>query len=608
MSSSIQTKNSSPYCRFTKDPNAEFESQGLEGPWPIPMTMLHTDGSVLYEDPSFNLLYTIIEENNTKALQQYLTIAPWAVSIEQVFTNDLWAVPDRFEYSDWGGSYGGIDMNCFQWAAQQGGLGVLKILLDHVTKGKDPERQIRFDAGSFLLLNDAAQWGQVEMVRFLLDHQPRYACIHERDRSGQTALISAASPCYLDCASVPLERGLRSKESEAVMSLLLDRGACATDAFLPDYEEEIQDTVLTLAAEWAGSQLIKRLIDGGADIYAKVQRGPWDTNFWNLHDRTFEVNALYVACTNANFDAVKTLIDCRGLEVDILDIIWQRDIRGSLPLHWVTQSDLPREDSIAEDKAQNIANIIELLLNLDPTTINVPDNDGNTPLHYASRSRSRHNKIYILIFQLLCARGGDAGIRNAEGQTPLHTLFHLEDGSRDFYSSGGKAPVDTATVSTLLAHGATSADIDIAGDTPLHIAAENLEWADAVSLLLVHGADPAIQNANGQTALHRAAGGTYLGRSQMCKAPERIRAQEDMLSRLVKVWQIRRGTELAPGGRKNPDNFHHYRKWGFTIYRTYYVKESDENWIALLYSLKDQTKLAFGGFEDDEEVDQDDMR
>ncbi|KAM0084867.1 hypothetical protein ACKRZS_002888 [Fusarium odoratissimum] len=74
------------------------------------------------------------------------------------------------------------------------------------------------------------------------------------------------------------------------------------------------------------------------------------------------------------------------------------------------------------------------------------------------------------------------------------------------------------------------------------------------------------------------------------------------------VWQIPPGTNLAPGGRKNPDNFHHYRKWGFTILRTYYGEESDEHWQALLYSLRHQTKLAFGAFEDDEETDQDDMR
>ncbi|KAF5553648.1 hypothetical protein FMEXI_2297 [Fusarium mexicanum] len=74
------------------------------------------------------------------------------------------------------------------------------------------------------------------------------------------------------------------------------------------------------------------------------------------------------------------------------------------------------------------------------------------------------------------------------------------------------------------------------------------------------------------------------------------------------IWLIRTGTKLEPGGRKNPNNFHYYRKWGFNIYRTYYSKESDKHWQALLYSLRHQTKLAFGGFEDDEEVDQDDRR
>jgi hypothetical protein len=61
-----------------------------------------------------------------------------------------------------------------------------------------------------------------------------------------------------------------------------------------------------------------------------------------------------------------------------------------------------------------------------------------------------------------------------------------------------------------------------------------------------------------------------------------------------------------PGGRKNPDNYHHYRKWGYTVYRTYYDKESDEAWEMLLYSLEHQTKLALGGFRE-EGVDQDDV-
>ncbi|RKL14552.1 hypothetical protein BFJ70_g15711 [Fusarium oxysporum] len=38
------------------------------------------------------------------------------------------------------------------------------------------------------------------------------------------------------------------------------------------------------------------------------------------------------------------------------------------------------------------------------------------------------------------------------------------------------------------------------------------------------------------------------------------------------------------------------RKWGYTIYRAYYGKESDKAWQTLLYYLRHQTKLAFGAY------------
>lgn len=60
------------------------------------------------------------------------------------------------------------------------------------------------------------------------------------------------------------------------------------------------------------------------------------------------------------------------------------------------------------------------------------------------------------------------------------------------------------------------------------------------------------------------------------------------------------------GGRKNPDNVYCSRKWGYTVYRTYYNKESDEAWEMLLYSLEHQTKLALSGF-GEEGVDEDDV-
>ncbi|KAJ4136530.1 hypothetical protein NW768_004146 [Fusarium equiseti] len=69
------------------------------------------------------------------------------------------------------------------------------------------------------------------------------------------------------------------------------------------------------------------------------------------------------------------------------------------------------------------------------------------------------------------------------------------------------------------------------------------------------------------------------------------------------VYQYPRGTKVEKGGRKNPNNFHHFRKWGFTIYRTYYG--NNEAWEVLLYSLRHQTKLAFGAYDEGAELEYD---
>ena len=67
----------------------------------------------------------------------------------------------------------------------------------------------------------------------------------------------------------------------------------------------------------------------------------------------------------------------------------------------------------------------------------------------------------------------------------------------------------------------------------------------------------------------------------------------------------RRETKSEPRGRKNPANAHFSRPWGYPIYRTYYGPGSDESWNELLHSLKQQTRLGLGAFE---EEDQDDVQ
>ncbi|KAF5641495.1 ankyrin protein [Fusarium tjaetaba] len=515
MTSPLIHLNGSPYHDFVRRPNDNHDETREASR--TPMTMIDRDGFILCETEDFRLLYHIVLRNDTLALRQYLTVAPWAV-------DRMGARPEIYEGNDY-----------FLLATQNGNLGVLQILLEHYTRNHDFTDEVRFKERGYQLLNEAARRGHIEIVQFLLKGQPLYAGIHERDCKGYTALGSAADIHSVRYNNSADWRDVCVDNNDKVMNLLLDCGANASDTVLPMNDlEETPDTVLTLAAQWASPKLINRLIEGGADIQAKVTKFPYDLGFWNDHGDICDINAFLMACISANYKAVQSLLGIPG--ADQADMVSSRDSRGSLPIHWATRNQLPDElqyipISILEGRVHHIASTIKLLLEINPATVNIQDEDGNTPLHYATEHFGRSGKSYAGIFELLCRKGADAGIRNTQGQMPLHTLFRRD---------GSNMPVEATAVSTLLAHGANATDVDNAGNTPLHVACCNAIFGDAVSVLLQHGADPTVPNLEQETPIHIVAQFYCPPRASRSKANEVMRAQDDMLDRLVKA----RGTEL----------------------------------------------------------------
>lgn len=514
MASSVLPKAESPYREFTHKPINRPNARGP--PFDVPVTLTDRDGSLIHEREGQDLLYTIITHNDVEFLEKYFAIDPRAIP-------NLFELPDDDEaICDFG--------NWFHNAAASGSLGTLQTLFNYTTKGLDTTKPIRLIRAGFQLLNVAAQFGHIEIVQWLLDTQPLYASIHDRDFRGFTALAAAANLFAFQTCFSPAWDEICFDNNETIMNLLLDHGACASDVVHPTNDKDQKvPTVLTLAAQWASTDLLERLIDGGADVHYKVEAGSWELDFRDQRNFpvTIDVNALFLASYRANPGGVKTLVDHRGDGVDIADMVCSPDCVGSLPLHWAARNQLPDghrliPTSMLHERAGNIARTIEQLLDFAPTTINVQDNDGNTALHYATRYFGKNGKMYTPVFELICSRGADASLRNYKDETPLHTLFQ---------SHGDDAPIDPAAVSLLLAHGAKVTDVDDAGNTPLHVATRNWHFIDAVSLLLEHGADPAQRNLKQDNALHRAARGVCLAN----RVEETTEMPEDMMARLVKA-------------------------------------------------------------------------
>jgi ankyrin repeat protein len=124
--------------------------------------------------------------------------------------------------------------------------------------------------------------------------------------------------------------------------------------------------------------------------------------------------------------------------------------------------------------------------------INVQDNEGNTPLHFAMKRINRDKlplPAYDAIIRLLLERKADIHIVNRCGQTPLHTASAFR--------------ADPAAVELLIQAGSdvnlkTSPSCD--AWTPLHGATAR-NSAGIVAVLLKHGADLTARDGKGLTAL-----------------------------------------------------------------------------------------------------------
>ena len=148
------------------------------------------------------------------------------------------------------------------------------------------------------------------------------------------------------------------------------------------------------------------------------------------------------------------------------------------------------------------APLVHQLLHRDAAAIDLPRQDGWTPLHLAAF----YGRLEVA--ELLVSHGADVNVMstNAMANRPLHAAV-----------AGRHLPV----VELLLGHGADASASQHGGWTPLQGAAQHGDLA-IVAALLSHGADPAARSDDGRNASDLALAG---GHSEVVELLSRARAR-----------------------------------------------------------------------------------
>ena len=322
------------------------------------------------------------------------------------------------------------------------------------------------------------------------EHIAYYACcgadIHAEDMEGNTPLTRA------------LDSGLE------IIAKLINKNNCSS-------RDSYGNTPLHIAIQKnAGSELIKYIIDCGADVNARNRYGDAplflavQKNQRPAGELLLSHQADVFATNTENQSPLKLALTAGG---DILDwilsseIILATDGIGNTPLHYAAEWKLDSSVAVLLEKGANP---------------NMQNSNGETPLFNAVKSDSPST------IQLLLDKGADKNMRDYLGNTALHACVRWDarDAAKKLISNGstinaqnisGKTPLHeaakagrTVMVDLLLSNGADINATDSTGKTVLIDAIQSGN-TELVKILISRGASPHIQEMYGRNAYHEAA-------------------------------------------------------------------------------------------------------
>ena len=355
------------------------------------------------------------------------------------------------------------------------------------TQDENPPKRRQLSADEVLV--EAAKKGDTTSVRAVLEKLPQdsetvvFDAVHKACRGNHDECLALLLP-YVETTQVGF--GILLSECVhanhvACTEVLLQhwKSVCNNEVFVPqESEHHGGEADISCPAMWSDPAVCRILIDAGADIETKDERG---------------CSPLHSACNSGALDNVKMLVEA-GAGVRVTDD------EGSTCL---------------QDAAGcGHINTVRYLVGLPDVDVNHRDGNNYTALHYASAEGDAD------VVQLLIDAGADIEIKNCNGHCPLHNACSSGalDNVKMLVRAGAGVNVTenkTATCLTLAAifgHTETVRYLvglphvhmnhrDSGNDTALHRAGHKA-CTDVVRVLIDAGADIEIKNDSGRTPLH----------------------------------------------------------------------------------------------------------
>ncbi|KAL4973055.1 carbohydrate-binding module family 18 [Aspergillus desertorum] len=504
-------------------PHPDFTHPGIANP----PAFHDLDGSPVYEAPYGALLHTILASNDVAALTQYSATSPVLYTHYEIETD-----------------------NPFYIAAENHSFDVVKALVaiwhergavsrpgNVIREGETKTLNAYLDRHHVSLIEAGCRVADRGFVAWLLDQEPPLGrltgeLVGDGNDDYRPPLWTAAAAlrapwmpregedAKADSGGMQVKRTEDAEEEsarhEAFVYWLLEQGCSVTesDVLWPrsrvegrppaEAEEEMQlySSVLGAAVRGASRELVARLIAKGADPHARQMFCDSETGAVATG-----VTPLHIASLFWNHGAVRALLE-HGGDIEPAEMVAVADSQGRLPLHLAVMGPpwIGRKSGLGSIATEMMLDTVTLLLEANPATVNVPDQEDLTPASHAisSHTPGRHGLLTRLtsLLRILITHGADVCSRDGQGRNLLHQLT----------STQWVDPLEPALLDLLLDQ--PGMDINSTakedGNTALHNLARHLDQIDAIRYLLRRGADVNAINHEGNTPLHEAMKGNTL--------------------------------------------------------------------------------------------------